>query len=139
MARSAGLLITLSVVVLLLVALPRGAATSMEPLDPVQNAHTEPLAIILNRSNPVNHLTTMELRQIFLGERGHWPNGRRVTLVEREPSELERKTILQEVCQMDETELRKHIIHRLYMGEMLVSPKTLDTADGVRKFVFNVP
>ena len=139
MARSAGLLITLSVVVLLFVALPREAATSLKPPRVEQNTHTEPLAIIVNRSNPVNRLTMVELRKIFLGERGHWSDGRRVTLVIREPGEPEYKTILRDVCQMDETALRNHILGRLFTGEMLVSPKTLDTPVGVRKFIFNVP
>ena|SRR6266436_6335112 len=139
MARSAGLLITLSVVVLLLVALPREAAISMQPPKLEQNTHTEPLAIIVNRSNAVNDLTMVELRKLFLGGRSHWPNGRRVTLVMRAPGEPEYKTILRDVCQMDETGLRNHILHSLFTGEMLVSPKTLDTPAGVRKFVFNVP
>ena len=32
------------------------------------------LAIIVNLNNPVGNLSTPELRRIFLGERGHWPN-----------------------------------------------------------------
>jgi len=111
----------------------------MQPPKLEQNTHTEPLAIIVNRSNAVNDLTMVELRKLFLGGRSHWPNGRRVTLVMRAPGEPEYKTILRDVCQMDETGLRNHILHSLFTGEMLVSPKTLDTPAGVRKFVFNVP
>ena len=35
--------------------------------------------------NPVQNLDFAELRRIFLGERSHWPNGRRITLVTMEP------------------------------------------------------
>ena len=57
----------------------------------------------------------------------------------REPGEPERKTILRDVCQMNESELKNHFLHGLFTGEILVSPKILATSVGVRKFVFNVP
>jgi ABC-type phosphate transport system substrate-binding protein len=100
---------------------------------------TEPLVIVVNRSNPVNDLTFAELRRIFLGNRSHWSNGRRITLVMREPGEPERGTILRDVCGMTEDQLKNHFLHGLYTGEILVSPKILSSATGVRKFIFNVP
>lgn len=103
------------------------------------DAATEPLAIIVNRSNSVSDLSTTELRRIFLGDRSHWPNGRRITLVMREPGELERKTMLRDLYQMSESDLKNHFLHGLFTGDILVSPKILATAVGVRKFVFNVP
>lgn len=103
------------------------------------NTPTEPLAIVVNRSNPIDDLTSAELRKIFLGNRSHWANGRRITLVMREPGESERNTIIREVCGMTEDQLKNHFLHGLYTGEILVSPKTLSSPMGVRKFIFNVP
>ena len=40
---------------------------------------------------------------------------------------------------MTEDQLKFHILHGLFTGEILVSPKILRSAEGVRKFVFNVP
>ena len=100
---------------------------------------TEPLAIVVNRSNPVNNLSTPELRRVFLGERSHWPNDRRITIVMRPPGEPERKTMLRDVYQMDEGALKNHFLRGLFTGEILVSPKVLSSAVGVKKFVFNVP
>ena len=100
---------------------------------------TEPLVIVVNRSNPVDDLTSAELRRIFLGNRSHWANGRRITLVMREPGEPERSTILREVCGMNEDQLKNHFLRGLYTGEILVSPKILSSPTGVRKFIFNVP
>ena len=100
---------------------------------------TEPLAIVVNRSNPVDELSSAELRRIFLGNRSHWANGRRITLVMREPGEPERAIILREVCGLTEDQLKNHFLHGLYTGEILVSPKILSSAVGVRKFIFNVP
>ena len=99
------------------------------------------LAIIVNLSNPVSNLSTPELRRIFLGERGHWPNpyGRRITLVMLEAGWPERTAVLSSIYQMSETEFNNHFLHGLFTGEVFVSPKTLATPEGVRKFIFNVP
>lgn len=99
----------------------------------------ENLAIVVNRSNPVENLSTSELRRVFLGERGHWPNGRRITIVMIEPGQPERDVVLRDIFRMTETEFNNHFLHGVFTGEVLVSPKTLSTPVGVRKFVFNVP
>jgi phosphate transport system substrate-binding protein len=99
---------------------------------------TEGLAVIVNQANSTDDLTLKELRAVFLGERSHWPNGRRITLVMMEPG-LERDAVLREVCRMSESDFRRHFLQGLLTGEVLVSPKNLATPVGVRKFVFNVP
>jgi ABC-type phosphate transport system substrate-binding protein len=99
----------------------------------------EPLAIVVNRLNPVENLSSADLHAIFLGGRNYWNNGRRITLVMREPGEPERKVILHDVCSMNEDQFKIHFLRGLYTGEILVSPKTLVTPLGVRKFIFNVP
>ena len=103
-----------------------------------QTAH-EPLAIVVNRSNPVNSLTFSELHRIFLGDRSHWTPDRRITLVMREPGDPERVTILHDVCEMSEDQFKTHVLHGLFTGEILVSPKILTSSTGARKFIYNVP
>jgi ABC-type phosphate transport system substrate-binding protein len=99
----------------------------------------ESLAIVVNQSNPVSDLSLAELRAVFMGERSHWPNGRRITLVMMEQGQPEREAILREICRLSEADFRRRILQGLFTGEVLVSPKTLATPVGVRKFVFNVP
>jgi len=111
-----------------------GAPPPSETIPPAQN-----LAIIVNTSNTVDSLSMSELRKVFLGERRHWPNGRRITLVMMEPGQPERKTLIREICQMSESDFSQHFLHGLFTGEVFVSPKTLATPVGVRKFIFNVP
>jgi ABC-type phosphate transport system substrate-binding protein len=139
MARVVSSVIALGLAVLLLADIARETASSAEPPKPAESLTYQPLAIIANRSNTVNGLTMAELRKLFLGDRGHWPDGHRVTLVMREPGEPERQTILRDVCQMNENDFKNHFLHGLFTGEILVSPKILDTPTGVRKFIFNVP
>ncbi len=100
---------------------------------------SEPLAIIVNVANPVANLSLAELRKVFLGERAHWPNGRRITLVMMEPGKPERTALIRELCQMTEGEFSRHFLHGMFTGEVFVSPKTLASPVGVRKFIFNVP
>ncbi|MBV9075765.1 MAG: hypothetical protein JOZ10_19240 [Acidobacteria bacterium] len=97
------------------------------------------LAIVVNLANSVSDLSKVELRTIFLGQRSYWPNGRRITIVMLEVGHPERKALLQEVCQMTEKDYNNRILHGLFTGELFVSPKTLASPTGVRKFVFNVP
>jgi ABC-type phosphate transport system substrate-binding protein len=104
-----------------------------------QIAPSEPLVIVVNRLNPVENLSFADLHAIFLGSRNYWSNGRRITLVMREPGEPERKVILHDVCGMNEDQFKIHFLRGLYTGEILVTPKTLVTPLGVRKFIFNVP
>jgi len=139
MGRLASLMILVGLAAFVFATPPNNAASSVRYPLPEQTLPTQPLAIVVNRSNAVDDLSISELRRVFLGERSHWPNGRRITLVMREPGEPERKTILRDVCQMNEGELKNHFLHGLFTGEILVSPKILATPVGVRKFVFNVP
>ena len=100
---------------------------------------TGDLAIIVNTSNPVESLSLAELRKVFLGERSHWPSGRRITVVMMEPGHPERLALIRQVCQMSESDFTRHFLHGVFTGEVFVSPKTLASAVGVRKFIFNVP
>jgi ABC-type phosphate transport system substrate-binding protein len=113
---------------------PFGFAQAPEPSAAERN-----LAIVVNVSNSVDELTMADLRRVFLGERGHWQNGRRITLVMLERGQPERDAVLSGIYHMDETEFKNHFLHGLFTGEVFVSPKTLSTPEGVRKFIFNVP
>ncbi|HYM77348.1 MAG TPA: hypothetical protein VE377_15340 [Candidatus Dormibacteraeota bacterium] len=125
---------------MIVLALGATALLQRAPQSRVEAARPrESLAIIVNRANPVEDLTMAELRAVFLGERSHWGNGRRITLVMMEPGQPERDTVVREVCRMSESDFRRRFLQGLLTGEVLVSPKTLATPLGVRKFVFNVP
>jgi len=125
---------------IILVILTTAALVEPMPQSQVRAARPkESLAIIVNRENPIESMSMAELRTVFLGERSHWANGRRITLVMMEPGQPERETLLRDVCRMSESDLRRRYLQGLLTGEVLVSPKTLASPVGVRKFVFNVP
>lgn len=97
------------------------------------------LAVIVNRSNPVATIGRRELRSLFLGERTTWASGRRVTLVLREPGQPERSAALRLIYGMSEADLTRHFLHQTFTGSSSAGPRSLATADGVKRFVFNVP
>jgi ABC-type phosphate transport system substrate-binding protein len=131
-----GLLLTAAAAILLFEWLP---ASEVEASPEAKLPLEQTLAIIVNRTNPVENLLTKDLRQIFLGERSHWPDGHRITLVMMEVGEPERQAVLQQIYHMGESDFSRHFLHGLFTGEVFVSPKTLASPVGVRKFVFNVP
>jgi ABC-type phosphate transport system substrate-binding protein len=109
------------------------------PSSPVGHGADQTVAIIVNQSNPVENYSFDELRKIFLGERSHWPNGRRITLVMLDPAQPERKAILRDIYGMTEKDFNNHFIQGVFTGAVFVSPKTLGSSAEVRRFVFNVP
>jgi ABC-type phosphate transport system substrate-binding protein len=139
MRRCLGRLVIIGMVVSWLLGVRHPTARAGAPAPGEQNSPESSLAIIVNTANPVDDLSLSELRKVFLGERGHWPNGRRITLVMMEAGQPERKALIREVCQMKEDDFSRHFLHGVFTGELFVSPKTLASPMGVRKFVFNVP
>ena len=132
-----GVLVTVVAALLLLEVFSSSHARTSG--DQPETSPEQNLAIVVNLSNPTDELSFQELRSIFLGERSHWPNGRRITLVMMEPGQPERKAILRSIYRMSENDFNRHFLQGLFTGEVFVSPKTLATPVGVRKFIFNVP
>jgi ABC-type phosphate transport system substrate-binding protein len=97
------------------------------------------LAIIVNRSNPVDGLSTDELRKIFVGSRSHWPNGRRITVAMLDYEQAERKAALRQIYKMDEETYRNYFLKEVYRGDVFAAPKTLTSPEVMRKFIFNAP
>lgn len=97
------------------------------------------LAVIVSRTNPVENLSFAELRQYFLGERTHWPNGRRVTLVMRDAPGPERDAVLRLVYEMREQDFHAHFLRAKFTGAVPEEPRLLDTTSRVINFVFLQP
>jgi phosphate transport system substrate-binding protein len=97
------------------------------------------LAIVVNRSNPVDNLSFNELRKIFLGERGHWQNGRRIAVIMMEHGSPERETVLREIYRMTEAGYDDHFLRGLFAEDVTFMPKTLDSPARVRKFIVQAP
>ena len=100
---------------------------------------SEPLAIVVNRSNPLSEISLADLRRLYRGQRSRWSNGRRVTLVMRDPGTPEREAILQTLYGVDEDQYRRGFLQSVFTGEAKGAPRVLASTNGVLRFVFNVP
>jgi ABC-type phosphate transport system substrate-binding protein len=138
MARVTSVAICMVAVLLLREASPSSAGASPGAVGAAGGSE-QSLAIIVNQSNPVENFSLPELRKIFLGQRTHWPNGRRITLVMLDPAQAERKVVLREIYNMNEKDLNNYFIQAVFTGAVLASPKTMPTPAEALKFVFNVP
>ena len=99
----------------------------------------EALAVVVNRSNPVENMTLEELRKYCVQERKHWADDKRVTVVLREPGQMERAAALQLIYRMSESDFKRYFLQAEFTGEVQAAPKHLSSALGVRRFIFNVP
>jgi hypothetical protein len=106
---------------------------------PAQAAEATPLVFVVNRKNPVEALSLTDVRMMLIGERSHWPDGTRVTVVMREPKEPERDAIIRLVCKLDDRDYTRAVLRAVFTGELRSAPKLLDTPGGVIRFVYNVP
>jgi phosphate transport system substrate-binding protein len=113
---------------------PVATATPTTKNDPRQS-----LAIVVNPSNPIENLSFVELRKIFLGEQVRWPNGHRVIVAMLDSGFPERDAVLREVYRMTERGYRDHFLKGRYTGDIPVLPKTLSSPEILRKFIFNAP
>jgi ABC-type phosphate transport system substrate-binding protein len=118
---------------------PASSAAQAPPPRSAGAAAHAALAIIVNTQNPVHELSVGELRRILLGETTRWPDGRRITIAMRDAGQAERDAVLRLVCAMSDQEFTRYLLQATFRGELQTSPKVLDTPNGVRRFVFNVP
>ncbi len=112
------------------VAPPLGAQSGPDP--------TRALAIIVNRANPVERLSSADLRRAFLLQRQRWPDGRKVTVVLREEGQAERTEALALICGMGEAEYARYVRQEIFRGNVN-PPRTVRSAENMRLFVFNAP
>jgi len=102
-------------------------------------SQTDPLAIIVNRKNPVDNLTFEELRELCLGKRKTWSEGGNVTIALREQGQAERDAVLQQIYRMNESAFARSTMRYGADDDASNAPKQLTTAKLVCRFVFNVP
>ncbi len=103
-----------------------------------QTAIAEELAIIVNRSNPVDNLSLSELRRIYMIETPSWGNGRKITVMLREKGPA-RSIALALICGMSEEQYDRHILFQTFRGTINQGPRDILSDSAMIRFVFNAP
>ena len=117
------------------------AAACVAPCGPAARAQAPAeIAVIVNKSNPLDDLPLSELREYFLAERGHWPNGKgKVRVVMLEPGAPAREAALRLIYNMNEKAYVSYFLGKKFRGETLDEPRQQTSAADVIKFVSFVP
>ena len=144
-ARGAVNVVCTAVLLSLLAFSPQAASPSSPPPPSPQAAQAPvgmvavPLVFVVNRKNPTEALSLAEVRMMLLGERSHWPDGARVTVVMRDPKQPERDAVIRLVCRMDDRDYTRTVLRAVFAAELQSAPKLLGTPAGVMRFIYNVP
>ncbi len=106
---------------------------------PLTAAAEDDLAVVVNKSNPVENLTKAQLRKIVLGEQAAWSAGKKVIVVLRAPGQPDRVGILKTVCGMGEDDFSQHQMQASFNGDASNPPKVVATDEAVRNMVAAQP
>jgi ABC-type phosphate transport system substrate-binding protein len=124
--------VLLAVALALLLVGPATTAGQPAPTRP-------PLAIVVHRSNPVESLTSSELRRIFMLDTQTWPHGRKITVVLRDKGQPERAEAIRLICGISEREYERQILFRTFQGSVNIGPRAIQSAAAMLRFVYNAP
>ncbi len=97
------------------------------------------LTVIVNKTNPADSISKVELRALLLGQIAQWPNKQPVILVERETTSQTFQRTLQLILRMSEGDYQRWLLQEEFRGKKPPLIKTLNSDEGAGKFVFNVP
>jgi ABC-type phosphate transport system substrate-binding protein len=103
-------------------------------------AQTEDMAVVVNKANPANDLSSGELQRMFMGETKFWNKSKSVvTVIMRAPGAPERDVVLNVVFRMSDTEYRKYWIGRMNSGEASAVPAEVFASGGLQGLVRDIP
>lgn len=83
------------------------------------------IAVIVNPLNPVDDVSSAELRRIFSGEKQSWSGGLPISLFVRAPEARERDVLLERVLHMSDSEYKAFWVKKVYSGEVQHEPLAL--------------
>jgi ABC-type phosphate transport system substrate-binding protein len=102
-------------------------------------AADDDLAVVVNKTNPVDNLTKAQLKKMILGEQSSWPGNKKVNVILRATGQPEREGVLRSVCGMSEDDFNQHWMHANLNGDTASPPKSLGSAEAVRQLVMSIP
>jgi ABC-type phosphate transport system substrate-binding protein len=106
---------------------------------PPVRAAGDPIVVIVNSSNPVDNLSSGELRKLFLADRSYWGPGREVSPVMLAVGAPERTQFLRVVCGMSDSDFDRYMLRADFTGKSVTPPKVVGSVREVRRIVGNSP
>jgi len=97
------------------------------------------IALIVHKSNPMNNVSSSELRRIFLGDETRWSNNDRITILLLPPGTDERQKFLRSLLRMSDDDFVRHWISRVFQGQASTGPKTAASSASMVRLVAGLP
>ena len=97
------------------------------------------IAVIVSKVNPTDAISLKELVKIFKQEKQYWGEGKKIYLILREAGSAEKQLVLKRVYGMEDEELKKFWLGKLFRQEIASFPTTLSSNEAVKRFVSQVP
>ncbi len=98
-------------------------------------AAADDIAVIVNKANPTDGITMVQLRKILLGQETKWPTGKKIAVLMTSPGQPERSAAIKIVCGMTETDFTLHFMHASFNGESGELPKAIGSGAQLRQMV----
>ena len=96
------------------------------------------IVVIVNSANPVDNVSTAELKKLFLSDRSHWDTGKSVAPVMVTGSP-ERAAFLKTVCRMSDSDFSKYFLQAAFTGKSATPPKEVSSVAALKSFVVSSP
>lgn len=103
------------------------------------HAGGDPIVVIVNSANPVENLSTGDLKKIFLSERSRWDTGKSVAPVMVGAGAPERTSFLKVVCGMNDSDFSKYFLQAAFTGKTATPPKEVSSSQAVKATVAASP
>jgi len=87
------------------------------------------VAVVTHPDTPIDSLSLVEVRRVFLGERQYWNAKLPVVLLIRAPVARERDVVLRVIYQMTETQFKQYWIAKIFRAETASPPKIVYSND----------
>jgi len=97
------------------------------------------IAIIVNKNNPVNELSKIDLRRIYLSDTQKWEDGKPIVTLTLSADAGERKTFQDKVLGMSNDELQKYMSDQEIKGKSVKSATVQKSSQALQLFVGKVP
>jgi ABC-type phosphate transport system substrate-binding protein len=80
------------------------------------------IAVIVNPANPVDSISSLELRKIFAGNKQSWSSSLAVFVLVRAPQAHERDVLLSRILRMNESEYKEYWVRKVFSGDVQHEP-----------------
>ena len=97
------------------------------------------IVVIVNTANPIDNLSTAELKKLFLSDRSRWETGKSVAPVIVSAGAAERTAFLKIVCSMNDGDFNKYFLQAAFTGKSATPPKEVSSSVAVKSFVASSP